>query len=278
VAPSEAYLLDLDWDWAGLTRADLARLVHVYGHFLLANSGDDSPFKGLDASLHLAHKSGGQIDLFAQYVGEEPELLMDFARLLPQASGRGSTRTIKVRRLPWLFAAQTSNSSGPNRRAKHKSAYMERPFPDGQIDVLWDFLTTDRHASTKASVDVNAYGGQVNAVDPAATAYPHRSSIMKLQYHTYWDDPAEDQAHLRWIRELYRAMYGELGPVPDGTFDGCYVNYPDVDLQGWQYLYYKDNYPRLQRVKARIDPLDIFHHRQSIELPGPPHFFFRSVR
>jgi hypothetical protein len=32
-------------------------------------------------------------------------------------------------------------------------------------------------------------------------------------------------------------------------------------------LYFRDNYPRLQPVKARWDPLDIFHHALSIRLP-----------
>jgi len=47
--------------------------------------------------------------------------------------------------------------------------------------------------------------------------------------------------------------------------DGCFINYPDVDLpSSWPALYYKADYPELQRVKARWDPLNIFHHRQSI--------------
>lgn len=271
VAPREAFMVTLSWDWAGLTRADLARLVRAYGELLEAHSGTNSPYRDLAQNLLLTHRSAGQIRSTGVYFGDRPALLVDFASRLEDAMPRRSSRgPLQIRRMPWLFAAQTLNGSGANQRSKRKSAYMNRRFPEGQIDVLWDFLSTDRYRNSEAAVKLNAYGCQVNAVDPAATAYPHRSSIMKLQYITDWLDPAEDAVHLRWIRELYRAMYGERGPWPDGTFDGCFVNYPDVDLKGWPYLYYKEGYARLRRVKALLDPLDVFHHRQSIELPCHP--------
>ncbi|MDQ3850817.1 MAG: BBE domain-containing protein, partial [Actinomycetota bacterium] len=79
---------------------------------------------------------------------------------------------------------------------------------------------------------------------------------------------ADDDANLDWIRGFYDAMYGPRGPVPDQRTDGCYVNYPDVDLVDWQHLYYKEDYAELQRAKARWDPRNVFHHRQSIELPA----------
>ena len=62
-------------------------------------------------------------------------------------------------------------------------------------------------------------------------------------------------------------MYGPQGPWPDDVFDGCYVNYPDSDLVDWQYLYYKESYPRLQKAKREWDPCNVFHHHQSVELP-----------
>lgn len=74
---------------------------------------------------------------------------------------------------------------------------------------------------------------------------------MKLQYQTYWADPAQDDYHLSWIRRFYRDVYSATG----------------VDLRDWPELYYNDNYRRLPRVKARWDPTNYFHHRQSVRLP-----------
>jgi len=172
------------------------------------------------------------------------------------------------RTLPWLYAMQTYSGVGPNEFSKYKSAYMRKPFPDDQIEILYEHLANPAHPNSNALVQVEPYGCQINAVDPAATAIAQRSSIMLLQYQTYWTDPADEEVNLEWIRSFYTDMYGEDGPMPDDVMDGCYINYCDADLVNWQTLYYKDNYPRLQRVKARWDPLNIFNHRQSVELPG----------
>ncbi|NEE39187.1 FAD-linked oxidase, partial [Streptomyces sp. SID7982] len=97
-------------------------------------------------------------------------------------------------------------------------------------------------------------------------------------YMVTWKDPAEDDRHLRWIRELYRDMHEATGgvPVPDAVNTGAYINYADVDLADpewntsgvpWHTLYYGENYPRLQEVKAKWDALNIFHHALSITAP-----------
>lgn len=240
----------------------------------------DSPYKGLFALLHGSQKPAGQIVLTAQYVGDNPKLLVDFAREVENGLPGPVTAVIAagphrplgfstdIRSLPWLYATQTLNGTGPTQRGKYKSAYMRKPFPDHQIAAMYEHLANPSNPNPQALVQIDSYGGQVNAVDPAATAVPQRSSIMKLQYQTYWTDPANDDANLAWIRDFYTAMYGEDGPMPDDVMDGCYVNYPDVDLKDWPTLYYKDNYARLQRAKAAWDPLNIFNHQQSVTLPG----------
>ncbi|MFB9321612.1 BBE domain-containing protein [Cryptosporangium minutisporangium] len=62
-------------------------------------------------------------------------------------------------------------------------------------------------------------------------------------------------------------------PAPGDATSGASINHPDVDLADpewntphcpWYSMYYRGNYPRLQRVKLRWDPLEVFHHALSI--------------
>ncbi|MFF4575526.1 FAD-dependent oxidoreductase [Streptomyces sp. NPDC001410] len=208
-------------------------------------------------------------------------------------------------RLPWLTATQNFNDSGPSRCGKYKSAYHTGNFSERQLDVLFDHLTSE-YKNEDALLQVDSYGGRINDVDPFATAVPQRSSVLKLQYQAYWTwgddanhdgvwdyqdalvDPSIAAPHLKWIRDFYQDMYAETGGVPVmptpevpgiTNTDGCYINYPDVDLndpefndpvegQPWYLLYYGANYERLQRTKAYWDPRNVFRHEQSVRLPG----------
>jgi FAD/FMN-containing dehydrogenase len=279
-APSEAYLLNLAWNWSDLDETRFAALVGNYGEFLVANSEVGSPFAGLFALLHLSQRAAGQIGLTVQYVGDEPWRLDEFADAmgadLPAATWQRvplgyhslPKPSTTVQRMPWLYATQTLNGIGPNRRGKYKSAYMKQPFPARQVEAMWNALSRPEHPNSQALLQVDSYGCEVNAVASDATAVPQRSSVMKLQYQTYWVDPAQDDENLAWIRAFYEDMYGPAGPVPDEVMDGCYVNYPDVDLEDWQELYYQDGYRKLMEVKRRWDPHNVFHHRQSVQLPN----------
>jgi FAD/FMN-containing dehydrogenase len=279
-APETAQLLTLAWNWPDLDQASFSRIVANYGAFFAANSDPGSDFSGLFALLHLTQAAAGQVALVAQDPGPDPARLAAFAREMgagvpsPVASqtavGHHHTvaATTAIRQLPWLYATQTLNGTGPNQRGKYKSAYMLQPFPDDQVATIWKHLTQVTHPNPQALLQVDSYGCQVNAIASGDTAIPQRSSIMKLQYQTYWTGSNDDKINLEWIRRFYHEMYGVNGPMPDDLMDGCYVNYPDVDLVNWPELYYKGNYPRLQATKARWDPGNVFNHRQSIALPG----------
>ncbi|WP_331767420.1 BBE domain-containing protein [Embleya sp. NBC_00896] len=297
--PPNVWLSSIAWPWAELEKNpdDFTKLVANYGRFFETHSGAEEPlYQNLFSLLKLTHKSNGNVVLSSQWAGEDIGPVEDFLAAVEAGLRTKSTVQMysvgdhflpypdKHRRMPWLQATQTLNGSGPNQRGKYKSAYHRKAFTPTQIAGMWTWLTRDVPDVnlTQTLVQIDSYGCRINAIRPHETAVPQRDSVLKLQYQTYWTDPAEDSAHVDFMRGFYEAVYAETGGVPeitdathDRTTDGAYVNYPDVDLgiatdPAPQYptLYYKDNYARLQRTKKTWDPKNLFHHQQSIVPPA----------
>lgn len=201
----------------------------------------------------------------------------------------------------WLYATQTVNGSGNNQRGKYKSSYMKENFTDSEIDALFHYLAEVNPGDSDFSqslVQVDSYGGAINHIfegnngfDPAAnqTAALQRNSVMKLQYQTYWTDQANDQKHVRWLREFYYAVHQAHGyngtPYPDSVanpnsrYEGCYIGYPDIDMltgrqpgaanYHWGELYYGSVYKELVETKNKYDPGKIFRFSMSLGAEPP---------
>ncbi|MEV7782526.1 FAD-binding protein [Kitasatospora sp. NPDC088351] len=293
--PPRVWLSSVAWPWEDLVNRpeDFRTLLDNFGAFLMEHSGkEEQVYQGLFSILMLTHRSNGNVVLFSQWDEDDPAPLEEFLAAMERgirtrsvvqthvAGGLFLPYPDKRRQMPWFQATMTLNSSGDNQRGKYKSAYHRRPFTTAQIGAFWAGLTRDVPGVDlgRTLVQIDSYGCKVNDRLPADTAVPQRDSIMKLQYQTYWTDPAHDAAHLGYLRGLYRDVYRETGGIPEigADTDGAYVNYPDVDLglagqadPAYQRLYYKENYARLQRTKKIWDEGEVFHHAQSITLPKP---------
>ncbi|CAL9351291.1 Aclacinomycin-N_aclacinomycin-A oxidase [Streptomyces sp. enrichment culture] len=280
--PAEVLLNTTVWPWEGLNEAAFARLVRNHGRWFEQNSGPDSPWCDLYSVLALTRSQSGALAMTTQLDATGPDAEKRLETYLAAVSeGVGVQPHSDTRRLPWLHSTRWPGIAGDGDmtgRAKIKAAYARRSFDDRQIGTLYTRLTSTDYDNPAGVVALIAYGGKVNAVPADRTAVAQRDSILKIVYVTTWEDPAQDPVHVRWIRELYRDVYADTGgvPVPGGAADGAYVNYPDVDLANeewntsgvpWSELYYKDAYPRLQTVKARWDPQNVFRHALSVQAP-----------
>ncbi|MEU4180367.1 BBE domain-containing protein [Streptomyces sp. NPDC026589] len=281
--PSALHIAEARWPWGGLTETDFVRLTGNFLRWQLANSAVDSPDADLYALLDCPHRSAGDLTLHAHLPVESPRAhaRMD-AFLEALGAGVGTAPAIRRTSLPWLAASRylAVPDTGPaaiGLRCKVKSADLRAPHSPEQLATLHGHLTRDDYRGTYAAVEYIAYGGKVNAVPSTATAIP-RGALVKTFYMVTWKDPAEDDRHMRWIRELYRDIHASTGgvPVPNDVNTGAYINYADIDLADpewnssnvpWHELYYGENYPVLQEVKAKWDPLNIFHHALSITSP-----------
>jgi FAD binding domain/Berberine and berberine like len=285
-APATMRRRDVMWPWESMTEESFTRLLRNYCTWFEQNSAPDSPYASLWTNLIVTHRSATMFGLTTVIDDGVPdaERLLD-AQLAAISEGVGvdpvmNTEQVGAWMSKWMVSYTFPND--PNARYKNKAAYLRKGLTERQLAVLYRYLSGDDsdYVNPMACLLLTAFGGKVNSVAPDATAIPQRDSILKAMYSTgFWLTPDEDETHIAWVREYYREIYAETGgvPVPDETSDGSYISYPDVDLADpewntsgvpWHTLYYKENYPRLQEVKRRYDPRDIFRHALSIGLPS----------
>ncbi|MEV4174737.1 FAD-binding protein [Nonomuraea sp. NPDC049709] len=275
------------WSWNGMTKESFRRLLGNYAGWHERNSSPDSPHASLWGSLLVPGRQTGadpggiilpaQID--ADVPGAERLLREHFA-----AVAEGVTPEVFVpplERDPWFQAVRTLSLSAESEsgRYKGKSAYLRKALTDEQADVAYEALTTGGEISSTGLLWLLSYGGQVNRIRPEATATVERQSVLKMIHLVSWPEEQDGAAHLEWVRRLHQRTFAATGgvPVPGGNCGGAYVNYPDTDHADprwntsgvpWSTIYYGANYARLQRVKARWDPRDVFRHALSVRAQG----------
>ncbi|MFJ8581125.1 FAD-binding protein [Micromonospora sp. NPDC093277] len=280
--PHELWINQVAWPWAMLTEADFGRLVGNFGNWCERNSSPGSPWTKLFSRLLLNHQANGTINMVTQIDAALPgaeRMIQEFVAAV--GAGIPAPQVWDHRRLPWLHTTTWSAMFGGDAtgRADFKSAYMRTAFPASHIAAFYRHLTSPDYRNPVTILQLSTYGGQTNTVSPTATAVSQRDSVMKMHYLVGWGNEAEDALHIGYLRRFYRDVYAGTGgvPVPNAVTDGCYINYADIDLSNpewntsgvpWHHLYYKNNYPSLQQVKARWDPTDAFRHAQSIRLPS----------
>lgn len=152
-------------------------------------------------------------------------------------------------------------------RAKSAMVFGDVPADTGERIAHWmqarledPLLTVDDYCT----INFFATGGAMRDVGPSASAYPHREAHLEVQFLGYVQAPAAAtiRANERWIR----GAYADLFPRLSAAGAGCYLNYCDDDLaeSQWPGLYWGSNYPRLQSIKSRVDPDDLFRGRQTV--------------
>ncbi|MCY4302455.1 MAG: BBE domain-containing protein [Aestuariivita sp.] len=201
--------------------------------------------------------------------------------------------------MSWINATMNNNGSGPNQRGVYNSVYFRTKLTDIQIQAMFDYLGGSKDEPTlnysQTLLQLDSYGGQINKYNGNDTSIKQRSSIMKGQFQTYWNngyDNADelDSQYINWQKEFFTAMFAETGGFPDPDYippsghpdpvkakasvDGCYVNYPNgilgtnggtPSIDHALKLYFGDAITkRLMSTKTLIDPNNFFQHSQSI--------------
>jgi FAD/FMN-containing dehydrogenase len=159
----------------------------------------------------------------------------------------------------------TQNPSGTLSREAYsaKSSYVDDVMTSAQVQSIIDAVENlhSRAPSLGGGLAFDSYGGAINRVPSARTAFVHRDTLACIQATYSWSgstsssEIAAGQAWLTW-----------LGTNIFDASTGAYQNYIDPTLDGWANAYYGSNLARLTAVKRTYDPDNLFNFAQSIPL------------
>jgi FAD/FMN-containing dehydrogenase len=116
----------------------------------------------------------------------------------------------------------------------------------------------ERTPHVSSSMHLHPINGAAQRVGVDDTAFGHRDKSFAPVIVGIWDDPEDNEANIKWVRDYYDAIH------PHSGSDGGYINFMSDDDDDRVAENYGRNYERLAAVKATYDPGNLFHVNQNI--------------
>ncbi|MCE9657577.1 MAG: FAD-binding oxidoreductase [Burkholderiales bacterium] len=126
---------------------------------------------------------------------------------------------------------------------------------DAALDLMIDAAKAS--PGPECEIFVAQLGGAMARVEPAATAYVGRDARYIMNVHGRWVDRSDDDRVRAWARKVFSDS------TPHAT-GGGYVNFLTDDEGERVVAAYGANYARLQAVKRRYDPANLFRANLNI--------------
>jgi hypothetical protein len=108
-------------------------------------------------------------------------------------------------------------------------------------------------------------GGAINRVGATETAYAERSAPWMSSIDGNWENPADNQKNVAWVRESFKL----ISPYSTGTTYTNFTGQDDETAVALASTAYGANMARLRLIKATYDPDNFFRLNANIA-PATP--------
>ena len=160
--------------------------------------------------------------------------------------------------VPWsgtFRGLQRLSSDAPGaRRRRYWRAHYVSEVSDAFVRAL---TAIDPARPFISEVELFQVGGAVMDLPADATAFSHRDALFDVLAIGYWDDPSEDETRMGALR----AAAARLEPFSTGVYVN---NLLDDDEARIRDAFRDSHFERLQALKTRMDPDNVFHRNANI--------------
>jgi FAD/FMN-containing dehydrogenase len=161
-----------------------------------------------------------------------------------------------VQRMPYVALQQMIDAANLKGRLNYWNADFYGEMPDEAIDTFVGGAT--KAVSLFRQVLFLPGGGAIARISNDATAFGNRDDKWNIHILSMWEDPADTERNIAFTREFSSAMK----PWCTGR---AYLNFiGDEGLERVAAAFGPEKFARLQELKRKWDPTNLFRHNQNI--------------
>jgi FAD/FMN-containing dehydrogenase len=159
---------------------------------------------------------------------------------------------------PYVEAQKAFDEDYPNGLRYYWKSLNLSSLEDEVIDRIVEHAR--QQPSPFSTTDIWHIGGKVTQVSDAESAFHGRQAAFLLSPEANWEDPADDEANISWLRNFI----ADMQEFSDGS---RYLNFAGFQEEGDEMMRksFGDKYQRLAALKRKYDPTNFFRLNQNIK-------------
>jgi FAD/FMN-containing dehydrogenase len=157
--------------------------------------------------------------------------------------------------MPYVAVQQLIDAANPKGMLNYWTADFLAELPDEAVDTLVGHATNP--VSPHSQIIIFPGGGAIARVPEDATAFGQRDAPFHAHFLSMWVDAADTERNIAYTR----AIAGAMKPWATGR---AYLNFIGDEPGRVEVAFGPERYARLQTLKAKWDPTNLFRHNQNI--------------
>jgi FAD/FMN-containing dehydrogenase len=180
--------------------------------------------------------------------------LQDGEEILRPLREYGEPIADAVAAMPYVAAQRAIDDLYAKGSRNYWKSHNFTELSDAALDTIVEYARM--LPTPQSDILISHLGGVINDVAAEKTAYPHRDIAFVVTPGGRWEDPAQDDAPIAWVRECFKALAVHATGL-------SYVNFI-AEGAGREREAFGPNYDRLVELKNKYDPTNLFRLNQNI--------------
>jgi FAD/FMN-containing dehydrogenase len=161
-----------------------------------------------------------------------------------------------IQPMPYLAVQRLIDPPNVKGMQNYWTADFLAELPDEAVEVLCEHAT--KPVSPLTQIILVPMGGALARIDEEATAFGQRTAPWNIHYLSMWPDPTDTETNVAYTRGTATAM-------KPWTTGRAYLNFIGDEGKGRvEAAFGPEKYARLQALKDKWDPGNLFRHNQNI--------------